>query len=335
MRFWPLAVLVVACNGDDGVAPDGGSDVATDITSDALDSSLDASLDVIEEPSGPFARVRVMSANLTSGTQQSYEDPGIRIFQGLHPDVVLIQEFKYASGLPALVDTAFGAGFSYYVEPSGNIPNGIVSRYPILDAGSWTDASVTDRSFVWARIDVPGPVELFAVSLHLLTTGVTQRDTEAKELVAYVMANAPAADYLVIGGDLNTDATTEDALVDLGALVDVTPPYPVDQQGNAFSSTNRNRPHDWVLAGPSLRARQVSVDVGLSSFPAGLIFDSRVYTPLSDVAPILITDSGATGMQHMPVVREFALDPDSVGDAAADATIDATSDASDDADAAD
>ncbi len=68
------------------------------------------------------ATVRVMAANLTSGTGQSYEAAGIRIFQGLKPDVVAIQEFKYNSStsdaqLRQLVDTAFGTNFFYYREP--------------------------------------------------------------------------------------------------------------------------------------------------------------------------------------------------------------------------
>jgi hypothetical protein len=47
--------------------------------------------------------------------------------------------------------------------------------------------------------------------------------------------------------------------------------------------------------------------IGSSSFPNGLVFDSRVYTPLTDVAPIQKADSSALNMQHMPVVRDFAL----------------------------
>jgi hypothetical protein len=38
--------------------------------------------------------IRIMSANTTSGNNQSYRDPGNRIFDGLHPDIVLIQEFN-------------------------------------------------------------------------------------------------------------------------------------------------------------------------------------------------------------------------------------------------
>lgn len=38
-------------------------------------------------------RIRIVAANTTSGNNQSYLAPGERIFQGLKPDVVLIQEF--------------------------------------------------------------------------------------------------------------------------------------------------------------------------------------------------------------------------------------------------
>jgi endonuclease/exonuclease/phosphatase family metal-dependent hydrolase len=251
-----------------------------------------------------------MAANITSGTQQSYEAAGIRIFQGLAPDVVLIQEFRYATGtLRSLVDTAFGAGFGYYVEPrTTGIPNGIVSRYPILDSGTWVDSNVSDRAYAWARIDVPGPTDLWAVSLHLLTTGASQRDAEAQELVKDIQGKIPAGDYLVVGGDLNTDATNEPALLDLASVVTLAAPFPADQLGNNNSSTNRNRPHDWVLASPGLHAREVPVVLGSSTYPSGLVFDTRVYTPLTDVMPILAGDSAVSGMQHMPVVREFTVE---------------------------
>ncbi len=307
MRFWVFALLL-ACDRTPDSPADAGAEAEAPF--DAADETSETSIgDVTEEPPPPIpGRVRIMSANLTSGTQQSYEDPGIRIFQGLQPDVVVIQEFKYPAGLRAFVDAAFGTTFSFYVEPTGNIPNGIVSRYPIIDAGSWVDASVSDRGFAWARIAAPGTIELFAVSLHLLTTSETVRDTEAKQLIGYIQANAPPADYLLIGGDLNTESATEAAMIDLSALVMTTGPYPMDQNGNTNSSMNRNRPHDWVLGGISLHSRAAPVAIGFSSYPSGLVFDSRVYTPLSEVAPVMMTDSGATGMQHMAVVRDFVFD---------------------------
>jgi endonuclease/exonuclease/phosphatase family metal-dependent hydrolase len=281
-------VVFVAC----GRAPDPSADAATDAATDAPQKTP----------------IRVMAANLSSGTMQSYDTPGIHIFQGLRPDIVLIQELNYPSGARSLVDTAFGTQFAMYVEPTGSIPNGIVSRYPIIDSGTWVDASVSDRAYVWARIDVPGPIDVFAVSLHLLTTGATQRDTEAKQVVGYVEANAPAGAYVVIGGDFNTDTTAEAALTDLSSVVVVAAPYPADQTGNTNTSINRNHPHDWVLVGPSLQSRAIPVVIGTSTYAAGLVFDSRVYTPLADVAPILAGDSAAPGMQHMPVVRDFLLD---------------------------
>jgi endonuclease/exonuclease/phosphatase family metal-dependent hydrolase len=307
-------VLGVACGqGSSGQGAGGGGGGGTDASTPAPDSPTgeDSASDAAssEAGGGTGTPVRIMAANLTSGTDQSYDTPGIDIFQGLHPDVVLIQEFKYASGtLDALVATAFGPGFTYYVEPrTGGIPNGVVSRYPIVESGVWADASTPDRAFVYAHIDVPGSVDLWAVSVHLLTTGATERATEATALLGYVQSAVPAGDYLVIGGDFNTDTADEQALATLSAVVVTTPPYPADQSGNTDSSINRNHPHDWVLAGPSLQARGEPVVIGAQSFAAGLVFDSRVYTPLSDVAPVVVGDSGASGMQHMAVVRAFGM----------------------------
>lgn len=298
-----LALLVAACGQSPGAAPAGatGDDAGVEQDAPAQDGSP------ADGTTG--TRVRVMAANLTSGTQQTYGAPAIDIFQGLRPDVVLIQEFKVASGdLRGFVDTAFGTDFAYYVEPrTGGIPNGVVSRYPIVESGVWADASTPDRAFAYARIDVPGSIDLWAVSVHLLTTGATDRATEATALLGYVQAGVPAGDYLVVGGDFNTDTVDEPALATLSAAVVTASPYPADQSGNTDSSINRNHPHDWVLAGPGLDAREEPVSIGSGSFPAGLVFDSRVFTPLSDVPPVVVTDSGASGMQHMAVLRDFAL----------------------------
>jgi endonuclease/exonuclease/phosphatase family metal-dependent hydrolase len=302
VRRFALVFALAACGSANSGAPVGPSDAGTPdaVGPDALAPGPDGSAGT---------RVRIMAANLTSGTSQGYEQPGIDILEGLVPDVVLIQEFNYAAGdLRTLVDTAFGNEFSFYVEPqTGGIPNGIVSRFPILQSGVWADASVSDRAFVYASIDVPGPIDLWAVSVHLLTTGATERSTEATQLLGYIQSNVPAGDFLVVGGDFNTDTTGEAALTTLSAAVRVAAPFPADQAGNTDSSINRDHPHDWVLSGPSLDARAAPVSLGASSFASGLVFDSRVYTPLSDVPPIVAGDSGATGMQHMAVVRDFLL----------------------------
>lgn len=301
---WLLALA--ACGGtpvEPAPSVDSGADVV-DVDDARLDAPSDAPVD-----EGTPTPLRVMAANTTSGSGQNYEAPGIRIFQGLRPDVVLIQEFAYAGGdLRSLVDAAFGSDFTFFVEPRvGGIPNGIVSRYPIVASGVWIDASVSDRAFAWARIDVPGSIDLWAVSLHLLTTGATQRNAEAAQLVAYVGSNVPNGDYLVIGGDLNTETEAEAALSTLAGAVVIAPPFPADGNGNKNTSINRNKPHDWLFARANLDARRAPVTVGAASFASGLVFDSRVYTPLADVAPILLGDSSASGMQHMPVVREFVV----------------------------
>jgi endonuclease/exonuclease/phosphatase family metal-dependent hydrolase len=260
--------------------------------------------------SPPPHPLRITSANLTSGNLQSY-DPGegTRILQGLRPDVVLLQEFHYGNKTDAdarkWVDLAFGE-FYFYREPRA-LPNGVISRYPIVASGTWTDSSVSNRGFAWARIDVPGTRDLWAVSLHFLTSNASARNTEAQELVAFINANVPAGDYLALGGDLNTGSRTEACINTLAGVVYTVGPFPADQANNTNTNASRATPLDWVLADNDLRARQVPLQLGANAFTNGLVFDTRVYTPLVDAAPALSTDSTATGMQHMAVSKQFSL----------------------------
>jgi|GEM_PF-4828141 len=283
--------------------------------------------------------LRVMSANLTTGNHQSYDDgtsggggcknsadaygtgEGKRILQGLHPDVVAIQEFNYLgcdganseAYIRAFVDDAFGADFSYYREPyiaAGNIPNGIISRYPILASGSWADTVQTqpNRGFAWAQIDVPGPTDLYVISVHLLTSSEANRAAEADLILADIQADFPADAWIVLAGDFNTHARDEDALSELTGTFVTTGPYAADQTGNDKTNSTRQYEDDWVLASPGLDGLTTPLLLGASNYAHGLVFDSRVYTPLSEVSPILATDSDSdAGMQHMAVVRDFLL----------------------------
>ncbi|MGE6757984.1 lamin tail domain-containing protein [Corallococcus interemptor] len=261
-------------------------------------------------------RLRLMAANLSSGTGQDY-DPGhgIRIFQGTDPDIVMIQEFNYktdsAADLRSFVDTAFGTGFSYYREGGAQIPNGIISRYPIIAAGEWDDTQVSNRDFAWARIDIPGPKDLWAISVHLLTTSSSIRNTEASNLVKFINANVPASDYLVIGGDFNTGSRSEATFSTFSSVVSTASPYPADKNGNTNTNAGRNSPYDHVLVDSDLRAYQTPVVMGSSTFANGLVVDTRVYSPLSDISPALSGDSGASGMQHMGVIKDFLIPGDS------------------------
>jgi endonuclease/exonuclease/phosphatase family metal-dependent hydrolase len=267
----------------------------------------------------PVVRVRLMAANITAGNGQSYTAEGVRIFQGLEPDIVMIQEFNVSASVGTIdqfVDTAFGTGFEYYRESQAldSLPNGIISRYPIRESGEWDDPTMENRDFVWARIDVPGSKDLWVVSLHLKASSgsedKTQRNTEATELVRRIQEKIPPGDYLALGGDLNTYSRLSSSEACLGTLSQVvltSGPYPVDQRGDGDTNASRGTPYDWVLADADLAPRQTAVVIGNSSYADGLVFDSRVYTPLAEVSPVLVGDSGVLGMQHMAVVKDFLI----------------------------
>ncbi len=287
---------------DAGVPVDAVSDIGSDASPPPRCTS-DGGI-----PTG--TRVRIAAANLTSGNFQTYEGPGVRIFQGLRPDVVMIQEFRASTGtLRALVDTAFGTSFQFFVEsPSATgIPNGVVSRFPILEAGEWDDPRASDRDFVWARIDVPGPIDLWVFSVHLLRSSADVRAMQATDLLARIAARVPSGDYVAVGGDFNSNVETEPVLAVFGRTLRVGPPFPVDPLGNNRTSGNRSRPYDWVLASATLAALEVPLRAGDFCYPQGVVFDSRVFSPLSDFAPVLADDSAATNMQHMLVARDYVI----------------------------
>ncbi len=259
--------------------------------------------------------VRIMAANLTSGNNQKYESPGIQIMQAVKPDVILIQEFTPASGtVENLVAQICGADCTFQrgsVANGGTIPNGVISRYPILAMGTWIDTPTQNRQFEWARIDVPGPRDLLAISVHLLTKDES-RPPQTAALVNYIQTNAQPTDYVVLGGDFNTSSYDDPAFATLAAVLDTAAPYPADQTGNTGTNTNRlmegkGKPYDHVVANASLRAHETAVVIGGSSFAAGAVIDTRVYNPITDLAPAQVGDSGAVNMQHMGVVRAYCV----------------------------
>lgn len=262
-------------------------------------------------------KVRLMAANISSGNKQSY-DPGdgTRIFQGTAPDVVMIQEFNFgdgsASAIRGFVDDAFGKTFSYYREGGAQIPNGIISRWPILDSGEWDDTAVSNRDFAWARIDIPGPKDLWAISVHLLTSGSGVRSSEAAALTALIKANIPAGDYLAIGGDFNSDNRAEALFGAFSAVVSTAGPYPADRNGNVNTNASRGKPYDHVLVDGDLVPYQTATVIGASTFPAGLVVDTRTYSPIAEIAPARSSDSAATNMQHMAIIKDFVVPGDTV-----------------------
>lgn len=266
--------------------------------------------------------VRVMAANLTSGTNRRYESPGLRILKGLKPDIVALQEFNYQStnglgvntpmALREMVDAAFGTNFVYFRETGYDIPNGIISRYPILTNGSWVDSdpNLNDRGFAWARIDVPGSNDLFVVSAHLKASSsasdVSRRAAEALELKSLISTNFPTNAWVVVAGDFNIYSESEGAVTTLTSFLS-DQPVPADLNGDADTNQGRNERYDRVFVSFSLTNLLTPVVLPSRTLTNGLVFVSSNYTPLSDVAPVQSGDSSVTGMQHMGVVKDFRI----------------------------
>ncbi|MBP7830527.1 MAG: DUF11 domain-containing protein [Kiritimatiellae bacterium] len=255
--------------------------------------------------------VTIATANLTSGGTAVYQGPGERILEALMADVVAIQEFNVtnAGGPRAFVDAHFGTNFSYYVQPSGALPNGVISRWPILDAGVWEDPQVSDREFVWATVDVPGGRPLHVICVHLhYSGGVSSRQLEAAMLTNYIaQAGFHPSDYVVVGGDLNTQNRSEAAWTILKTVVS-DDRRPADQNGETDTNQPRDKPYDVVLPNPFLDARHQPVSFGGLTFPEGVVFDTRLWAEDAIPAPALTSDSAALSMQHMGVMKLFALD---------------------------
>lgn len=261
--------------------------------------------------------MRVVAANLTSGSHQTYspdnanhsnpEGAGARVLKGLRPDIVLIQEFQTTIPVRQWVNATFGEEFAFVRGEGSGLPNGVISRWPIIDSGEWDDPYLDNRGFVWARIGLPDGTKLLAVSVHLFAQKPRIRGLEAEELVARIAGELRAGERLVIGGDLNVRDLSEAALRVLSATVQIPSVLPADGAGNPMTNSPRNRPYDWVLVDPKTQASCVPVEIGGAKWEGGLVFDSRAYEPLSDVPPVQRGDSAAPQMQHMAVVRDFRL----------------------------
>lgn len=298
--------LTVTPLGDE--VPEGPENIRISVASNPETSAGDGGCELFIRDDDS---VTLASANLTSGGSAIYMEPGARILQALVADVVAIQEFKVtnAAGHRAFVDANFGTDFFYCVEPTGNLPNGVISRWPILAWGEWPDPQVGDRDFVWATVDVPGGRPLHVVSVHLHASGgAVSREIEAHLLTNYIaQAGFHPSDLVVLCGDLNTQSRSEAAFLVLKSVLSDAR-QPADQYGDTDSNQPRNRPYDVVLPMPYLDARHRPVRFGGLTFPEGLVFDTRLWTPASIPYPAQVADAATLSMQHMGVQKLFGLD---------------------------
>lgn len=261
--------------------------------------------------------IRVVAANLTSDKTQSYssdngnhtnpEGAGARILKALKPDVVIIQEFNTTVPPRQWINGMLGEGFDFTREEGMQIPNGIISRFPIIASGSWDDPVLDNREFAWAHLRLPEKRDLWVVSVHLHSKGESSRATQAAALARLIREKVPKDAMLIIGGDLNTRSEREKCFAALSGVVVIPQNPPADGHGIIATNAPRNRPYDWVLANESLNRNAVAVEIADVKFPHGLVFDSRVFEPLGKCPPVQKSDSGVPFMQHMAVVRDFRL----------------------------
>ncbi len=322
---------------DCDAADDEDSDVSTDEDSDSTGDDFDVvddadSVEKTDDFDGDSIQIRIVAGNITSGNKQSY-DPGhgIRIFQALKPDIALVQEMNYknnsASDYKNFAQEIVGTNY-YAVDNKQkcnnnkcNIPNGIVSKYPITDSDSWDDPNINDRALLWAIIDIPGEKDIFAVSVHLHTDPESDQVTAAKLIVdeiAKVKEKNPEKYYYVVGGDFNGDSAVSQNGFGKNNTFYVDGPDPVDEKGNANTNAGRKKQYDFVLADHPLHGFQVPVVYYSSKDPEktktyedGLVFDTRLYdqSVLDEYfLPADQNDSGASQMQHMAVVKDFLIE---------------------------
>ena len=246
----------------------------------------------------------LMAANLTSGNLQRYEAPGYRLFRGLMPDIIGVQEFRTHGTRRDFVDEVFGPEFHYVVDSDASLPCGIISRWPIVDWGIWPDSVVGNRDFIWAIVDVPHLArKVQIVSAHFYASGTaTHRNQQANTMVHFMNQDFHPGDYTVVAADLNTQNRGEAALSTLAQWV-LDDPQPTDQLDNPNTNQSRIRPYDYVLTDAVLGAQHRPLRLGDHIFTNGLVFDSRLWS--NPPHPIEIGDSGVNGMQHMGVLKYF------------------------------
>ncbi len=121
-----------------------------------------------------------------------------------------------------------------------------------------------------------------------------------------IQSNFPANAWIVVAGDLNTYNTNEAAIQVFNTFLK-TSPDAVDNFGDPDTNAGRSAPYDHVYASYTFSTNQVATVIGAANYPNGLVFDSRVFIPLSEVSPVQPGDSGVTGMQHMAVLKDFRI----------------------------
>jgi hypothetical protein len=309
---------------------------------------LDVGTNICVRPEIKDVHIRAVAGNISTGNDQDYDaGQGIRIFQGLKPNVIMIQEFNYKNNTESDYEemvkevfqdpACFQDNTCFYTvgdrgEAYNNIPNGIISKFPILDSGYWDDPNIPDRDLDWAILDIPGDKELFTISVHLHTSPSADQ-IEAAQIIGQKISEIkelqPNKYYFIVGGDFNGDSSVDnDGFGEYNGEIifdaDIYGPRPIGEDGGYGTNASRTKPYDWVLTSPDLTAYQVSSDFcninndnDCMKYKDGLIFDTRDFTqeeldkyfsPTSFNGYQLETDdSDGSSMQHMAIVKDFII----------------------------
>ncbi|HNW82128.1 MAG TPA: hypothetical protein PKG52_04475, partial [bacterium] len=205
---------------------------------------------------------------------------------------------------------------------SFQIPNGIVSKWPITSSGYWDDPTLSNRELMWAVIDIPGSIDIFAISVHLHTDPAADQVTAAqvitKEVYNFRTAH-PGEYYYVVGGDFN--GTTSVSNSGFGQyngsnIFYVSGPHPVDDNSNEDTNAGRSKHYDYVLGDYNMHGFQIpvvynsNINSSTKTYTNGLVFDTRTFTQsvLNEYfSPALVGDSAASNMQHMAIVKDYLI----------------------------
>ncbi|HQN73334.1 MAG TPA: endonuclease, partial [bacterium] len=213
-------------------------------------------------------------------------------------------------------------GTNYYaVDSSGfDIPNGIVSKWPITSSGYWDDPTLSNRELMWGIIDIPGPVDIFAISVHLHTDPASDQIEASLVIVDAVKTHRlahPGEYYYVVGGDFNGTSSVSTNGFGKDSTFYVSAPHPVDDEGTIYTNANRDKHYDFVLGDYTMHGFQIPVvynsviNSSKKTYTNGLVFDTRTFSQseLDEYFPDALTsDSGASSMQHMAIVKDYFID---------------------------
>ena len=248
----------------------------------------------------------VATANLSDSTTQAYREPGIRLLQALNPDIIGIQEFNFQGGTTAdLVRRMFPAAVRDFCRERGGarLPNGVISRFPVVAWGQWEDPYVKNRQLFWSTVRLPDGQKLHIVSVHLVQNRANRRIPEADYLVQCIRKQFPAKDFVVLCGDLNTSSRETGVMAVLGRVFDLER-VPTDQKGDPNTNSVRTHPYDVVLPNRALAPYEVRTVVDGICFPDGIVFDTRLWAR----PPFPARRDDADGnLQHLPVMKTFRI----------------------------